>query len=282
MDTNTQAASSTGALPSISSIYNNVQAPTTSDLGGSLGDKATSLSSDSNGAFTNYQNEANAMPNIATTYQNLEAQNGIPQLKATSNNLQGSVNNLENSIYRVTPNVSNNTANSLTTDSQRQGMIAAQELPMQMALTPQANDLAAVNNDISTAQTGVNAQVDAQNTQNTNMLGVGQEGVTVAQANQAMQMSGFTQDEANQLQGLLQKMQITGDMDAADWTTLSTLSENYQKYQQSLGTITAQSQVTNTPIGQYGSVSYDANGKPLYSGGTPGLGSSNGGYSIVP
>jgi hypothetical protein len=260
-------------LPSLSSVYSNIHAPSTADLGGSLGDKATNLSNESTNAFNAYKNYADSLPNVGTTYQDLEKQNGIPQLQQTSNNLQGSVNDLENSIYRVTPNVTANTGNSLATNSQREGMIAAQELPMQMALTPQANSLAAINNDISTAQQNVQGQVNAQNTQNTNQLGVGAMGVSTAQQNQAMQMSGYTTDEDNQLQGLLKKLDIEGTLDNSEWQTLSTLATNKQSYQQALGKIqqtnqfqTVGNNLVNTLTGQIINPGILTGSKGVYQG----------------
>jgi hypothetical protein len=227
-------------LPKMSDVYSNIQTPGLNDIGGSLGDKATSVNQGPSNAFHSYADFAKTLQNPYDTYQNLLTQNGIPQLQKTSESLQGNVNNLENSINRVTPNVSANTSNSLVTDSQRQGMIANQELPLEQQLAPLSNALGQVNTSLSTQEQNIGNEVNALNTGNSQQLQVGALGVSVSQDNAARSMTGFTQDADNQLQGLLQKMTITGNLDAAEWQTLSTLATQKQAYQQALGTISAQ------------------------------------------
>lgn len=243
---------SANGLPSMSSISSNIQAPTLSDIGGSVGQQDTALAQGPTNAFNSYMNYANSMPTASSTYQSLLNQNGIPQLQKTSENLQGNINNLENTMYRVTPNVSANTGNSLVTDSQRQGMVAAQELPIQNQLQPLESNLSTVQNSLGTQEQNIASEVGAQNTNQSNLLGAAGMGVTTAQQNAAMEASGFSQDQSSQLQSLLQKLSIEGTLDAAEWSTLSTLSENQQTYQQALGTISAQENATlaNTYAGQ--------------------------------
>jgi len=230
-----------GNLPSMSSVYSNINAPSTADLGGSLGDKATGLNDGATNAFQTYKNQASNLPKATDYYSSLMQQNGIPQLQATSAGLQKNVNDLQDSIYQTTPNVSANTANSLVTDSQRQGMIDAQNLPKEQLLEPLTSHLGQVNSSLATQEANIAGQVGAMNTQNAQQLGVGAMGVTVAQDNAARSMTGYTQDADNQLQGLLKKMDITGQLDQAEWKTLSDLATQKQAYQNTLGQISAQS-----------------------------------------
>lgn len=232
-------ANTAAGLPKLSSVYSNIQAPTTADLGGSLATDANNVNTGTNNAFSTYAKQAGSLTNPTDYYQGLLNSNGIPQLQKTSENLQNNINDLQDQIYRTTPEVTANTANSLVTDSQRQGMIAAKTLPMQQLEEPLSNQLGQVNNSIATQEQNVNDQVGALNTYNSQQLGVGALGVTVAQDNAARTMTGFTSDAANQLAGLLQKMQIQGTLDNTDLQTLSTLSTQKQAYQNALGTLTA-------------------------------------------
>ena len=65
-------------------------------------------------------------------------------------------------------------------------------------------------------------------------------GVTAAMATQAQAISGYTQDEDNQLQGLLTKMQTVGSLDQADLQALSDLAQKKQEYNTALATVQQQ------------------------------------------
>lgn len=242
MNPSVDSANAGYGLPKMSDIYSNIQAPSLSDIGGSLGAKAGDINQGTTGAFQSYANYAGSLTKPQDYYQGLLDQNGIPQLQKTSENLQNNVNDLSDQIYRVTPNVTATTGNSLVTDAQRQGMITQQELPLRRLMEPTSLALGQVNTSLATQEANIANQVGAMNTGNQQMLGVGAMGVTVAQDNAARQMSGYTQDADNMLQGLLKKMDIQGTLDAAEWTTLSQLAENKQKYDQTLGQIKAQAQ----------------------------------------
>lgn len=251
-------------------VGSNVQAPSLSDLGGSLGDKATGINAGTTGAYTGYAGSMSGLggaQNPNTTYQDLLVQNGIPQLQKTAEGLTGTVNDLTSSIQRVRPNVQANTGNSLVTQAQQDGMITNQRLPMQELLGPLSSNLSSVENSLGTQEQNISDQVNAQNTNNSLINTVGQMGVSVAQDNAARTMTGYTTDAQNMLQGLLQKMSITGTLDASEWSTLSTLATQQQSYQQQLSTIAAGQKYQN--VGAGNTLVNTQTGKTFTAGGTP-------------
>ncbi len=234
MNPSVDQANQGAGLPKMSDIYSNIQAPSLGDIGGSLGNKAASVNQGPSDAFSQYSNFAKSLANPVDTSQQLLAQNGIPQLQKTSENLQGNINNLEDQINRVTPNVSANTSNSLVTEGQREGMVNAQEFPLQQSLSPLVYGLGQVNSSLSTQEQNIANEVNAQGQYQGQQLQAQGMGVTVAQDNAARQMTGYTQDADNMLQGLLKKMDIQGQLDAAEWTTLSELASKKQEYQNNI------------------------------------------------
>lgn len=230
MNPSVDSANASYGLPKMSDIYSNINAPTLNDLGGSVGDKAVGLNAGPTSAFKDYSAYSKTLPNTFDAYQGLLDKNGIPQLQKTSENLQGNINSLQDQIYRTTPMVSANTSNSLVTDSQRQGMIDTQTLPLRQLMEPLSSNLGQVNSSLATQEQNVGHQIDAMSTQNQQNLDVGKLGVTVAEDNAARALTGYTTDADNILQGLLKKMDITGQLDAAEWATLSNLAEKKQEY----------------------------------------------------
>ncbi len=286
MDTGQQALTNAG-LPKISDVYGNLNSMIPGSLnGGSAADAATKANTGVAAANTQNQNNYAAMPKVGDVYSDLESKNGIPQLKAASNSLSENVNNLENQIYRVTPNVSANDANSLVTESQRQGQVAAQEFPLQQALTPQATALGNINSEIGTEEQGIGNQVNAQNTANANTIAAGGQNISVAEDQAARSMSGFTTDQTNQLALLNDKLMAGKALDDAEWSTLSDLATKKQGYDAAINQIKTQAQYQPAQVGQNGSIYYDASGKPhIISGGNSassmGALGGGGGWSVA-
>lgn len=248
---NGSSVSTPGAssLPSMSSVYGNLNFPTNvNDIGGSAATEANTLNTGTNNAFGTYMDYAKSLQSPTDQYSALLKQNGIPQLQQTSENLQGNINNLENTMYRITPNVSANTTNSLVTDSQRQGMVAAQELPIQSQLQPLESNLSTVENSLGTQEQNVASEVNAENTYQGNMLNAAGMGVTVAQDNAARTMTGFTTDQQNTLQMLMAKLQAQETLDSSEWTTLSDLAGKQVDYQNALGQIGAGVSANNSML----------------------------------
>lgn len=259
---------SSAGLPT--DLGSNINAPTLSDLGGSLGDKATGLAAGPTNAYNSYattMSGAGSVQNPLSVYKGLLDENGIPQLQQTAEGLTSQVNNLNQAINRVTPNVDANTGNSLVTESQREGMVNNQTQRLSLAEAPIATDLSNVENALTTQEQNINGEVGAVTSNNDLISQAGQLGVSTAQANATMEATGYTQDAANMLQGLMTKMQITGTLDADEWNTLSTLATRQQAYNQQINTIAAQqkyqtvapgSTLVNTQTGK----TFVASGKP--------------------
>ena len=224
-------------------LGSNINAPTLSDLGGSLGDKATTIGAGPTNAYNTYSGTmsgAGPVRDPLNTYQNLLDQNGIPQLQKSAAGLTSQVNNLNMAIDRVPNTVRQNTTNSLVTEGQQEGMINNQKQQLSMAEQPLATALGNTENALTTQEGNIASEVGAVTSNNDLISQAGQLGVSTAQAVAAMKMTGYTQDAANMLQGLIQKMQITGQLDQAEWTTLSTLATQQQAYNQQINVIAQQ------------------------------------------
>lgn len=281
-DPSTSGVPGASNLPKMSSVYGNLQVPDSlNDIGGSAATFANGQNANVNTAFGAYSGNMSglgAATNPLTTYKQLLDENGIPQLQKTSENLSNNINDLSDQIYRVTPNVTANTSNSLVTDSQRQGMIAAQQLPMRQLMEPMSNQLGQVSNALTTQEQNIANEVNAVGQNNQLINSVGQMGVTVAQDNAARSMTGFTTDQSNTLAMLMKKLDVQQNLDNTEWSTLSDLVGKQQDYQNALAiekqketfqTIPYGGGVVNTSTGQ----KYNAS-----SGVTPSLstGSSSG------
>ena len=238
----TQLASA--GLPKIGDVYGNLNGMVDNTAGklGSAAGAATTANTGVAAANTQNQNTYAGMPNVNSVYTNLEQQNGIPQLKAASSSLSQNVNDLQNQIYRVTPNVSANDANSLVTESQRQGQVAAQQFPLEQALTPQATALGNINSEIGTEEAGIGNQVNANNNANANTITAGGQNISAAEDQAARSMSGFTTDQQNQLTMLNDKLAAGTALDNAEWQTLSTLATAKQGYDAAVQQIQAKYQ----------------------------------------
>lgn len=233
-------------------LGSNINAPSLSDLGGSLGEKATTAAAGPTAAYNTYSgtmSSAGPVRDPLSTYKGLLNENGIPQLQNTAEGLTGQVNQLNQAINRVTPNVRANTGNSLVTEAQQEGMENNQTQELQRTEAPLATDLSTVENALTTQEQNIGNEVNAVGQNNDLISQAGQLGVSTAQANAAMEMTGYTQDAANMLQGLMTKMQIQGNLDAGEWNTLSTLATQQQAYQQQLSTISAQQKYQNVSAG---------------------------------
>lgn len=180
---------------------------------GSVLDFATSQEQGISDALKQYTMAVRSQKNPLTLYSELESAAGIPGMKTTASTLREQIASLEDSIKRAEGEVSATTGQSLVTEAQRSGMVAAKKKPLTENLTGISTNLGRIENAITAAGSDIGTKVGLYQDYETSQLEPYKTALTVMQDRAARLTSGFSADNENKLSLYLKKVERAEELD---------------------------------------------------------------------
>ena len=179
-------------------------------------------------------------------YNTLESLAGLPQLRKTSSTIQGAIGNVEDALKRVEPNVSATTRQSIVTEAQRQGMVAAQRTPMEERLGELTTGLGRVTSGISQAEStlGTKAGLFMQGQQQD--LSTYKLVLDTMSERAAALVSGFGSDQKYEYNFLMDKLTRQRQLTDQEYTRLVDLQKLKVAHDYNLEAIKKQAEETRT------------------------------------
>ena len=172
-------------------------------------------------------------------YGRLETEAGIPELRVTSTTLAKEIANVEDYLSQIEPDIGARTRESLVTEAQRRGMVAAGRKPYLEKLTKLATGLGRVRGSLSEAMAGVGTKVGlAMRGQEMELEPLKMQYTSLVDRNARM-MTGFTADRQTQLDVLFDKLQRERQLADQEWELASQLSREETEYSRTLKTAAA-------------------------------------------
>lgn len=173
-------------------------------------------------------------------YGRLETEAGLPELRGVSTSLSKEIAAIEDYLDQIEPDVSARTRESLVTEAQRRGMVAAGREPFLQKLGKVGTALGRISGRISEAERGIGIKTE---------LGLrGQEmelepfklRYQVMVDRNSRLLSGFTADRQTLLDSLYDKLQRQRYLSDREWEQANALAAEERQYMKSLQTVAAQ------------------------------------------
>lgn len=173
-------------------------------------------------------------------YGRLETEAGLPELRATSKTLSSEIANIEDFLDMVEPNVSARTRESLVTEAQRGGMVAAEKKPWTEKLTKLATSLGRIQGGITEATQGISTKTQlAMTGQEMELEPLKLAYSTMVDRNTRL-TTGFTTDRQTQLDVLFDKLNRQRTLSDQEWQLANTLASEERTYMKTLQTAAAE------------------------------------------
>lgn len=167
---------------------------------------ATGLNANENNAFNDYLHTVQAQPSSVDTYNQQLDKAGVPALQKTSATLQGQIYNLQDTLRRVEPNVSATTSNSLVTEAQRQGMVTAQQKPLNDQLGWLGQSEGRITDAITQGKADALQLTNLNSADQAKLLDAYKTKLSLAQSQGTRALQAFTTDISNTLNVSLAKI----------------------------------------------------------------------------
>lgn len=179
----------------------------------------TGLNQNEDNAYNDYLHTVQSQPTSVDFYNQQLNAAGVPQLQKTSSTLQGQIFNLEDTLKRVEPNVTATTGNSLVTDAQRQGLVAAQQKPLNEQLGTLGTAEGRITDAITQGKADALSLTNLNSADQQKLVDAYKEKLTLAQSQGDRALQAFTSDITNTLNVTLAKIQrgeAVSDTEAAN------------------------------------------------------------------
>lgn len=177
-----------------------------SDIGGSAVDFAKNLDTGINSAYDTYAGAVRNMESPLAIYDRLETQAGLPELRKTATTLSGQINDIEDTLRRVEPDVSATSNNSFMTEAQRRGVVTARKAPLIENLGWLGQSAGRVQQGIQQATSDIGTKVGLAVQGQDRQLEPLKQKIQLATESAARMMTGFTADRQANLDILLAKI----------------------------------------------------------------------------
>lgn len=131
-------------------------------------DLATQVNQGENNAFSDYLSYLKGQPTSVDFYNTQLEKAGIPGLQKSASTLQQQIFDTEDALRRIEPDVAATTGNSIVTEAQRRGMVAAKQKPLNENLNVLGTALGRVSSAVQQGKsdvltlTGLNSQDQAK------------------------------------------------------------------------------------------------------------------------
>jgi hypothetical protein len=177
-------------------------------------------------------------------YGRLETEAGLPELRNTSNTLSKEISSIEDYLRQIEPDISARTRESMVTEAQRRGMVAAGREPFLEKLDTMGTALGRITNRISAAEQGIGTKVNlAMQGQQMDLEPAQLRYATMVDRN-ARLTTGFTADRQTKLDVMFDKLNRERTLSDQDWQLANQLASEERNYMRTLQTSAANAGIT--------------------------------------
>jgi|GEM_PF-3064595 len=205
-----------------------------------------------NNLETGYTNAINSQPTVQSMTNTANSQFGVPQLQGEVSNDQATEDKLNTQIANVGKTVGQASQQSILTDGQKTAAEQNMTTPLQAQLATATTDESRANTNLGTAETNASQQVAAGSAQETKQLLPWTQAFSDENVTSAMQMTGWTTENAQQLQVLLANQSAGVTLTKDEQDNLESLAQQEQTFEDSLKTLAATpTMITSSDVGVY-------------------------------
>jgi hypothetical protein len=153
----TTGSDPTGGLgPNWQSIQGSQSTPTTAGASGSFQLQPTGIA----GSQDIIAAQNKQLQDLMSSYTGMQEKAGIPGLQSTVQGYETQISNVQNLLNQLEGNINERTKGTMTTEAQRQRMLASEQTPLRNQLGVLGQALAPAEQALSTAQSTVKDQLD--------------------------------------------------------------------------------------------------------------------------
>lgn len=189
-----------------------------------------------------YSDAINTQPGVPQLTSKYNDQFGVPQLQGQVANDQARADTLNTQINQVPKTIAQASQESILTQGQKDAAVQNMTTPLNQQLTGINTDMSRAQTNLGTAQTNAGNMVTAEQAQQTKQLLPWTQAFSDANVTSAMQMTGWTTQNAQQLQVLLANQSAGVTMTESERSNMERLAEQEQAFHNTLSTNAAQEQ----------------------------------------
>ena len=173
-------------------------------------------------------------------YTRLETEAGLPMMRETATSLMKEIANIEDYLDQIEPMVAGRTRESLVTEPQRVGMVAAERKEPLQTLTRLGTGLGRLGERMGIAERGIGTKTElAVRGQEMALEPLQLRYQTMVDRNVRM-LTGFTEDRQTQLDMLWDKLNRQRQLEDREWELANLLAGEEQSYLQGLRSTAAE------------------------------------------
>lgn len=173
------------------------------------------------------------VPQLTTKYND---QFGVPQLQGKIQSDQAQADNLSTQINNVPKTIAQASQESILTQGQKDAATTAMQTPLNQQLSTLNTNTTRDQSALGTAQTNASTMTTAEQAQQTKELLPWTQAFSDANVTTAMQMTGWTTQNAQQLQVLLANQSAGVTMTNQERQNMEALAQQEQGFEQALKT----------------------------------------------
>jgi hypothetical protein len=181
-------------------------------------------------ALKNLLMEMKAREDPSEIFTRLEEEAGLPPLRATATTLMKEIGKIEDYLLQIEPDVTGRTRESLVTEPQRRGMVAAERKPWIEKLARLSTAAGRIGQQIGVAERGVATKTQLALEGQRMRLEPHQLYFQVLTERHARQLTGFTTDRETQLDALWDKLYRQRELSDQEWALANNLAAEERKF----------------------------------------------------
>ncbi len=189
-----------------------------------------------------YSDAINSQPTVQSMTSTANNQFGVPQLQGQVQNDMATQDKLNTQINMAPKTVAQASQQSILTQGQKDAAVQNITAPLQQQLATATTDQSRAQNALGTAQTNASQQVAAGQAQETKQLLPWTQQFSDLNVTSAMQMTGWSTENAQQLQVLLANQSAGVTLTQNEQDHLEALAAGEQQFENTLKINAAQEQ----------------------------------------
>lgn len=189
---------------------------------------------------TGYSNAINAQPTVPQLTTKYNTQFGVPQLQGEVSADQATEDKLNSQINNAGKTIGQASQQSILTQGQKDAAVTNLTTPLQQQLGTATTDLSRANTNLGVAEKNASDMVAAEQVQQTKQLLPWTQAFSDQNIIAAEQMTGWTTENAQQLQVLLANQATGKELTMNEQNNLEKLAQQEQQFEDTLKTNAAQ------------------------------------------
>lgn len=182
------------------------------------------------GLFGRYQTAISGQEALPALYKRLEGELGIPGLTGTVQGYKDQINQVQQLLGNLTPDIGQRTKGTFTTEAQQRRQIAAEGDPLRMQLANLGYGMAPAAGLLSTAQGNLGTLLGLSAQEQAKQLKPLETELGAYGDRFAREITGFTTERQNTLTALLDKLDRERTLSDRDWAAAQELAAEEREF----------------------------------------------------